>query len=43
MIGVVLTRGDGSLRATVALRDVAGSSYAADAAAKVAINDLRTG
>lgn len=41
--GAVLTRGDGSLRATVALRDVARSSYAADAAAQVAINDLRTG
>ena len=41
--GVVLTRGDGSLRATVQLRDVARSSYAADAAAQVAINDLRTG
>jgi len=41
--GVVLTRGDGSLRATVALRDVARSSYAADAAAQTAINALRTG
>lgn len=41
--GAVLTRGDGSLRATVALRDVARSSYAADAAAQVAINGLRTG
>lgn len=41
--GVVLTRGDGSLRATVALRDVARSSYAADAAAQTAINGLRTG
>lgn len=41
--GVVLTRGDGSLRATVALRDVARSSYAADGAAQVAINALRTG
>ncbi|MFC7502840.1 hypothetical protein [Nocardioides sp. GCM10030258] len=41
--GAVLTRGDGSLRATVALRDVARSSYTADAAAQVAINDLRTG
>lgn len=41
--GAVLTRGEGSLRATVALRDVARSSYAADAAAQVAINDLRTG
>lgn len=41
--GVVLTRGDGSLRATVALRDVARTSYAADAAAQVAVNALRTG
>ena len=41
--GAVRPRGDGSLRATVALRDVARSSYAADAAAQVAINDLRTG
>jgi hypothetical protein len=41
--GFVLTRGDGSLRATVALRDVARASYAADASAQVAINDLRTG
>ena len=41
--GVVLTHGDGSLRATVALRDVARASYAADGAAQVAINDLRTG
>lgn len=41
--GAVLTRGDGSLRATVALRDVARSSYAADAAAQTAINGLRTG
>ncbi|KRC56959.1 MULTISPECIES: hypothetical protein [unclassified Nocardioides] len=41
--GMVLTRGDGSLRATVALRDVARSSYAADGAAQVAINALRTG
>lgn len=43
VVGAVLTRGDGSLRATVALRSVAGSSYAADAAANVAINNLRTG
>lgn len=41
--GVVLTRGDGSLRATVALRDVTRTSYAADGAAQVAINALRTG
>ncbi|KRB72726.1 hypothetical protein ASE01_22005 [Nocardioides sp. Root190] len=41
--GLVLTRGDGSLRATVALRDAARTSYAADAGAKVAINALRTG
>src|SRR4051794_6984018 len=41
--GFVLTQGDGSLRATVALRDVARASYASDGAAQVAINDLRTG
>jgi Tfp pilus assembly protein PilX len=41
--GFVLTQGDGSLRATVALRDVARASYAADGAAQSAINDLRTG
>jgi len=41
--GFVLTQGDGSLRATVALRDVARASYAADGAAQVAINNLRTG
>jgi hypothetical protein len=41
--GLVLTRGDGSLRATVALRNVAGSTYAADAAAQVVLNGLRTG
>ncbi|WP_067429593.1 hypothetical protein [Nocardioides jensenii] len=39
----LLTRGDGSIRATVALRDVANSSYAADAGAEVALNALRTG
>ncbi|MEZ0577185.1 hypothetical protein [Nocardioides sp. MH1] len=43
VVGVVLTRGDGSLRATVQLRQVAGSSYAADGAAKLALNALRTG
>ncbi len=41
--GLVLTRGDGSLRATVALRNVAASSYAADGAAQIVLNDLRTG
>src|SRR5690349_20033455 len=43
VVGMVLTRGDGSLRATVKLREVAGTTYAADGAAQVAINDLRTG
>lgn len=43
VVSAVLTRGDGSLRATIALREVAGTTYAADAAAQVAINDLRTG
>lgn len=43
VVGTVLTQGDGSLRATVALREVAGTTYAADGAAQVAINGLRTG
>ena len=43
VVGTVLTRGDGSLRATVELRQAAGTTYAADAAAQVAINDLRNG
>ncbi|MFC7495967.1 MULTISPECIES: hypothetical protein [unclassified Nocardioides] len=43
VVGAALTRGDGSLRATVALREVAGSTYAADGAAQVAINNLRKG
>src|SRR4051812_14939953 len=43
VVGAVLTEGDGSLRATVALRQVAGTTYAADGAAQVAINDLRSG
>ena len=43
VVGTLLTRGDGSLKATVALREVAGTTYAADGAAQIAINDLRTG
>ena len=43
VVGAVLTQGGGSIRATVALRQVAGSTYAADGAAQVATNDLRTG
>jgi hypothetical protein len=43
VVGLVLTRGSGSLKATVALRNVAGTSYAADSAANVAINGLRKG
>ena len=43
VVGAVLTQGAGSLTATVALRSVAGSSYAADGAAQIAINNLRTG
>ncbi len=43
VVGTLLTRGGGSLMATVTLRNVAASSYAADAAANIAINDLRTG
>ncbi len=41
--GFVLTRGEGSLRATVKLRNAAGTSYAADGAAQVALNGLRSG
>ncbi|MCX6399896.1 MAG: hypothetical protein NTX33_08215 [Propionibacteriales bacterium] len=40
---MVLTRGDGSLRATIALRNVAATTYAADGAAQVVLNGLRTG
>jgi hypothetical protein len=38
--GVLLAKGSNNFIATVKLRDVAGKAYAADAAAKVAINDL---
>jgi hypothetical protein len=41
--GAVLASGWTNLRATVGLRSVAGTSYAADAAAKIAVNDLRLG
>jgi hypothetical protein len=41
--GAVLAHGGTNIRATVNLRAVAGTSYAADAAAKVAVNDLRLG
>ena len=41
--GALLTQGGTNLRATVALEGVAGTSYAADTAAKVAVNDLRLG
>lgn len=41
--GAVLSHGSTSLRATSVLRGVASTSYAADAGAKVAINDLRLG
>ena len=41
--GAVLAHGWTNLRTTVGLRAVAGTSYAADAAAKVAINNLRLG
>jgi hypothetical protein len=40
---VVLSFADASLRATVGLHQQATESYAADGAAQVAINDLRTG
>lgn len=41
--GAVLSHGWTNFRATVGLRAVAGTSYAADASAKVAINNLRLG
>lgn len=41
--GALLTHGWTNFRATVGLRAVAGTSYAADSAAKVAINNLRLG
>ncbi|TNM50222.1 hypothetical protein FHP29_00900 [Nocardioides albidus] len=41
--GALLTKGWTNFRATVSLRGVAGTSYAADTAAKVAINNLRLG
>lgn len=41
--GAMLSHGWTNFRATVGLRGVAGTSYAADAAAKVAINNLRLG
>jgi len=39
----MLAHASTNLRATVSLRSVAGTSYAADAAAKIAINNLRQG
>lgn len=41
--GAMLTLGGSKLAATTALRGVAGTSYAADAAAKVAVADLELG
>jgi hypothetical protein len=41
--GAMLTHSSANLRATVSLRSVAGTSYAADAAAKLAVNNLRLG
>lgn len=41
--GAMLTQGGTNLRATVVLEGVAGTSYSADTAAKVAVNDLRLG
>lgn len=41
--GAVLTHGWTNFRATATLRGVAGTAYAADTAAKVALNDLRLG
>src|SRR5215218_3451899 len=39
----VLSHGSANLRSTIVLRGVASTSYAADAGAKVAINNLRLG
>lgn len=41
--GAVLSHGWTNLRTTVAMREVAGTSYAADAGAQVALNNLRLG
>jgi hypothetical protein len=41
--GALLTHGGTNFRATVALEGVAGTSYAGDTAAKVAVNNLRLG
>lgn len=41
--GAILAHSSTNFRATVALRGVAGTSYASDTAAKIAINDLRLG
>ena len=41
--GALLTQGATNFRATAALEGVAGTSYAADTGAKVAINNLRLG
>jgi hypothetical protein len=41
--GATLTHGGTNYRATTVLQGVAGTSYAADTAAKVAVNDLRLG
>jgi len=41
--GAVLAHGGANFSATVTLRNVAGQAYAADAAAKMAINDLELG
>lgn len=41
--GAVLSHGSANLRSTVVLRGVASTSYAADAGAKLAINNLRLG
>ena len=41
--GAILSHSSTNFRATVALRGVAGTSYASDTAAKIAINNLRLG
>lgn len=43
VVGVLLTQGDGSLRATLAVRNVADSSYSAEGAAQIAINNMVKG
>lgn len=43
VVGALLTEGNGSLLSTLAVRNVADSSYSADGAAQIAINDMVQG